>query len=791
MIGINNDIIEQLFDKLDSDGDGRVSFDEFLDGLFRHDNNTICDNDNYDDQQQHQHSVNGVDEVSLAQQLPDQSTTHITGSDDTVNQISSRPQCHHLNDLEVNSHETNNNLLADSKSTFYENVSSSYLSTLDPDKTGYTEADNVLKLWESLGFTNSEQILINLGFNCKLKVNVQELSAVLEEKLCSPNTTTNPEEFQIALATFQNELTQTKINYEHIRDERNRLRINIYEANSRADLLAQEVDDQNAKLEASSHNKLILLEKKYNEQIRCLQEELQKERETLDKQSFHLREDISKELTAAQEQTVRLKDKIAVLKQENKRLESDVQSVNTKYNELQKCFIDSQKRLEETEVLQKKITELESMQGLVREEHNEEIDSLKAQNKEIQDQNDELILQMETLKQQIQQISVHRHRNSRSKVCKRSTNRRKSHSWLSDCMASVSGSGNEELEINTNSNSVAFNLKRRGNDCSSSDDTEDDDCPSIGKTKRMVLSAKTDSDLDNSLDEEYGETMSQNNDINVTKDALHKEIDELKQQLNTQISRTDQMIVDHNKTIVQMQQYYENSLHNKEVNLKEQLDINSNLKVTLKELKERHMNEIQGLKQCLHKQLTQILQHFANSSYSLNEFRDESDSKSYKQIRNSFATTIFKQLIDLVLQNNNDLDLKNLKKSSETQIKQLNDQLIDAFNKTKEGLEVTHRKTYKGFTRSHRERDENRSVVHKDVHSRHGSAVDRKSITNLSDSQSDILIAMNEIRSQNSHLKKEIQISDEQKRKIEKENSRLHYKCKVLSKLLSEISNGQ
>ena len=54
----------------------------------------------------------------------------------------------------------------------------------------------------------------------------------------------------------------------------------------------------------------------------------------------------------------------------------------------------------------------------------------------------------------------------------------------------------------------------------------------------------------------------------------------------------------------------------------------------------------------------------------------------------------------------------------------------------------------------------------------------------------DMLAAMSELRTQNSHLIKEIQLNDEQKRKIEKENSRLHYKCKVLSKLLSEISNG-
>lgn len=42
-----------------------------------------------------------------------------------------------------------------------------------------------------------------------------------------------------------------------MKDERDRLRINISEANARADLLAQEVDDHHAKLEESSQSKLM------------------------------------------------------------------------------------------------------------------------------------------------------------------------------------------------------------------------------------------------------------------------------------------------------------------------------------------------------------------------------------------------------------------------------------------------------------------------------------------------------------------------------------------------------
>lgn len=44
---------------------------------------------------------------------------------------------------------------------------------------------------------------------------------------------------------------------DQIRTERNKLRVNVEEANSRAALLAQEVDDNHAKLENSLHKKLL------------------------------------------------------------------------------------------------------------------------------------------------------------------------------------------------------------------------------------------------------------------------------------------------------------------------------------------------------------------------------------------------------------------------------------------------------------------------------------------------------------------------------------------------------
>lgn len=44
MLEISDDIIQQLFEKLDCDQDGKVSFDEFLQGMFQHGHDSAEDN---------------------------------------------------------------------------------------------------------------------------------------------------------------------------------------------------------------------------------------------------------------------------------------------------------------------------------------------------------------------------------------------------------------------------------------------------------------------------------------------------------------------------------------------------------------------------------------------------------------------------------------------------------------------------------------------------------------------------------------------------------------------------
>lgn len=130
MIGINGEVIEQLFDKLDYDQDGKVSFDEFLDGLFQYDS-AVCDNSQVD--------ANNSN-VNLMQLNSDAAANHMTTASDTdLSTIVTN--CDHLNDspspspLDSPHLENCNDLVREHNSSFY--TSSPYLITLDPDRSGW------------------------------------------------------------------------------------------------------------------------------------------------------------------------------------------------------------------------------------------------------------------------------------------------------------------------------------------------------------------------------------------------------------------------------------------------------------------------------------------------------------------------------------------------------------------------------------------------------------------------------------------------------------------------------
>ncbi|XP_070377940.1 ninein-like protein isoform X2 [Dermacentor albipictus] len=311
-----------------------------------------------------------------------------------------------------------------------------------------------------------------LGFNPNLKVSLQDLTAQLEEEMASVAAGNASTTYAFALASYQHELKHLKTNFEQAREERDRLRVNVAEANARSALIAQEVDEHHARMEKASENRLLTLEKRHTEQLREVTEELQRERETTTLQLTRLRQRNEDELSALRAEELRLRAQLATLEQENCRLELELQEYSERYRELHRLGESQQKELESVGQLKQKIADLESGQTFLNDEHYQkilqELEVMRKQNKELKDSNDELTLELETLRQQLNSGS-----GSRSSA--HGKRHRRSGSWVSDY-------------------SRQGGLKRRGSEASSSEES-DDDIPIAGKIrKRAGFSASTGSE---------------------------------------------------------------------------------------------------------------------------------------------------------------------------------------------------------------------------------------------------------------------------------------------------------
>ncbi|KFM82377.1 Ninein, partial [Stegodyphus mimosarum] len=291
-----------------------------------------------------------------------------------------------------------------------------------------------------------------------MKINLADLTSVLEEVLIN---VLNKPLLQLAFLSFQNEMQFLRQTIDQMQKERSKLRVNVEEANTRAALLAQEVDDNHAKLENSLQKKLKMMEKKYQDQARELVEELQQERDAISSQSNKLKQQLQADIAAAREEESKLKSRLSLLEQENSRLEQELLEATEKCIEAEKLNEVLQKELSVIPDLKARLGELENNLSELQDRNTQmllqELETCKKTNQSLQDKIDELTLEMESM-----------HQNSNIDT---SSNKgvSRTHSWLSDYKkASFVG------------------YKRRGSG-SSSDDNSEDESPSVEKIRKTYL----------------------------------------------------------------------------------------------------------------------------------------------------------------------------------------------------------------------------------------------------------------------------------------------------------------
>ncbi|XP_031844031.1 blastoderm-specific gene 25D [Nomia melanderi] len=266
-------------------------------------------------------------------------------------------------------------------------------------KASFTRNNTYLDAWKVSGLTNTSLLSdrsIKSSETC-----LSNLTTTLCEELKNFNDSLDHSTIRShimllrdVLILYQEELHSLNLMVENKNGEKEKLRTDIIEANERANALAQEIDEQHTQQEAVLQNLRKQLEQRHTEVVQDLSNQLSSEREVnasllktkddqlqiLQKENHEIR---NKFVNTLQENQVleaeneNLRSKIEKLKQSNNELRSLTKVLSTEYDESQDIEVKHQ---QEVIFLVDRIKQLQSEAVYLR------------------DQNDELTIELETLK---------------------------------------------------------------------------------------------------------------------------------------------------------------------------------------------------------------------------------------------------------------------------------------------------------------------------------------------------------------------------------------------------------
>ncbi|XP_077191484.1 ninein-like protein isoform X2 [Paroedura picta] len=346
--------LEELFNKLDSDGDGRVSFKEFHLGLFSH------------------------------------SPIPCPVSSTPIKAKWQRSQSYQI------SKDRHRSTTPSFLSGF---VGVNLFSSID-DGGGFASPQQVVSIWAQEGVENCKEILKSLDFNMEARVNLLELSMVLDGELRTSKSGVH----QAAVASCRHELQHLGAQVEQISLERDKARIDLEKAEKRSMQLFKEVDDHHSAMEYQNESKLKDLEQDYRGKLTVMKSEVEMEKELFLDQVNHQRFKLEADIKSLQGEESILRGKLTLVIKENSRLQSEVAEAAQKLSESEKQVLKLQKDLDF--MLKDKLGMLDphSTEFFDQEERFVEIiKEYELQCRELRDTNDELQMEVEKLRSQLQE----------------------------------------------------------------------------------------------------------------------------------------------------------------------------------------------------------------------------------------------------------------------------------------------------------------------------------------------------------------------------------------------------
>uniref|UniRef100_A0A8C8SQ36 Ninein-like protein n=1 Tax=Pelusios castaneus TaxID=367368 RepID=A0A8C8SQ36_9SAUR len=348
--------LEDLFRRLDRDGDGRVSFEEFEIGLFSH------------------------GPVSLP--------------------VSSTPV---RQPLDLRASEESEHRFAP-PSLLSSDVGLHPFSAID-DGSGFVSSEQLVSMWAQEGIENGKEILKSLDFSMEKKVSLAELATAFDEELMVSKSGVQ----HAAFASYRHELHYLEAAVEQVSRERDKAKLDLERAEKRNLQLVKEVDEHHAALQHHHESKLRDLEEVYRGKLSVIKSEVEAERVQLLQQESDQQAELELEIKLLQDEKSSLREKLTVAVQENNRFQSEIAEVVEKLAQSEKLVSKLQKELD---FVLKDTLGTADPHGteLLRQEERfaEIIKEYELQSRELRDKNDELQTELEKLRSQLQESKYRR-----------------------------------------------------------------------------------------------------------------------------------------------------------------------------------------------------------------------------------------------------------------------------------------------------------------------------------------------------------------------------------------------
>ncbi|XP_054443437.1 ninein-like protein [Pteronotus mesoamericanus] len=350
--GLKKEELEDLFNKLDQDRDGRVSLEEFQLNLFNHGTTSLLESST---------------PVRLSRSWSDY-------------QVLKEGGCH-----------------TSTTSSLLSLCSGPRLFCSIDNGTGFAFPEQLIALWAQEGIQNGREVLQSLDFSVDEKVNLLELSWALENELMMIRGATQ----QAALSCYRQELRFCQGQVEQMMRERDKARQDLEKAEKRNLEFVKEMDDCHSALEQLTEKKIKHLEQEYRERLSLLRSEVEIEHELFWEQACRQRATLEKDLEHLQAEEASLQEKLTLALKENSRLQKEIIEVVEKLSKSEKLVLKLQNDLE---FVVKDKLEPQSTELLAQEEQFKEVlKEYELKCRDLQDRNDELQAAMEGLQAQLPQ----------------------------------------------------------------------------------------------------------------------------------------------------------------------------------------------------------------------------------------------------------------------------------------------------------------------------------------------------------------------------------------------------